>query len=54
MLKIEFDAIEGQKKEYATAQKQEYGCHSLQPSIRNRTHATIADPPVDNKLLINN
>ncbi len=40
--------------ENATAQKQECGCPSLQPSLRSHTHAFFADPPVDNKLLINN
>jgi len=47
-------AIKRQKKENATAQKQECGCPSLQPSLRSHTHAFLADPPVDNKLLINN
>jgi len=28
----------------ATAQKQECGCPSLQPSLRSHTHAFLADP----------
>jgi len=42
------------EKENATALKQECGCPSLQPSLRSHTHAFFTDPPVDNKLLINN
>jgi hypothetical protein len=32
-----------EKKENATAQKQECGCPSLQPSLRSHTHAFLAD-----------
>jgi len=42
-----------ENKENASAQKQECGCPSLQPSLRSHTHAFLADPPADNKLLIN-
>jgi hypothetical protein len=42
-----------ENKENATAQKQECGCPSLQPSLRSHTHAFFADTPADNKLLIN-
>jgi len=51
---LNFAAKERQKRENATAQKQECGRPSLQPSLRSHTHAFFADPPVDNKLLINN
>jgi len=43
-----------ENKKNATAQKQECGCPSLQPSLRSHTHAFLTDPPADNKLLINN
>jgi len=33
------------EKENATAQKQECGCPSLQPSLRNHTHAFFASAP---------
>ena len=33
------------KKENATAQKQECGCPSLQPSLRIHTHAFFANAP---------
>jgi len=43
-----------ENKENATAQKQECGCPSLQPSLRSHTHAFFPDLPIDSKLLINN
>jgi len=49
-----FCCIEIKEKGKASTQKQECGCPSLQPSLRSHTHAFFADPPVDNKLLINN
>jgi hypothetical protein len=41
------------KKENATAQKQECGCPSLQPSLRNHTHAFFCQRTrfVDNYVL---
>jgi hypothetical protein len=43
-----------ENKGNATAQKQECGCPFLQPSLLSHTHAFLAVPPADNKLLINN
>jgi hypothetical protein len=39
-----FCCIEIKEKGKATAQKQECGCPSLQPSLRSHTHAFLADP----------
>jgi len=36
-----------EEKGNATAQKQECGYPSLQPSLRSHTHAFLADPPAD-------
>jgi hypothetical protein len=43
-----------EEKGNTSPQKQECGCPSLQPSLRSHTHAFFSDPPIDNKLLINN
>jgi hypothetical protein len=36
-----------EEKGKTSPQKQECGCPSLQPSLRNHSHAFFPDPPID-------